>query len=203
MSAAPLRQGRGGETGHVVRVLVVGATSTPWSDLAGDVEADLVRLRRTGVEVAYRCTGDGPTSIRSQQDACDAAPYVVRTVVQAAEEGFDAVIVDCTEDPGVHESRQVVSIPVIGAGEALRAAIRSAPAPVRLFSGDELRTLPPDPLVDQARGAATIALGGTGHSHLAELFAADGRRRRVIDPLEEALERCIAAVSGPRHGRST
>lgn len=178
----------------MVKVLVVGPTSTPWSDLADEVEADLGRLRRPGVEVAYRCTGFGPTSIRSKQDAIEAAPHVVRTVVQADKDGFDAVIIDCTEDPGLDESRIAASIPVIGAGEALQAAIDSAAAPVRLFSGDELRTLTPDELLDESRHAATVALGGTGHSHLAELFAATDRELTVIDPLDAALDMCLAAI---------
>jgi Asp/Glu/hydantoin racemase len=84
-----------------MRVLIVGPTRSPWAEIAEGVEADLARLSRPGVDVAYRCTGAGPAAIRTSQDAIDAAPHVVRTVTQAAGEGFDAVIVDCTDDPGV------------------------------------------------------------------------------------------------------
>jgi Asp/Glu/hydantoin racemase len=174
-----------------MRVLIVGPTSSPWADIAEGVEADLARLRRPGVDVAYRCTGAGPAAIRTSQDAIEAAPHVVRTVTQAAGEEFDAVIIDCTDDPGVEEARAVVSIPVVGAGEALWAAITTAPAPVRLFTGDELRTLTPDEIVEQARRAATVAIGATGHSHVADLISAAGLECALIDPLDAALALCL------------
>ncbi len=157
-----------------MRVLVVGPTSSPWAEIAEGVEADLARLRRPGVDLSYRCTGAGPAAVRTSEDAVDAAPHVVRIVTQAAGEGFEAVIVDCTDDPGVEEARATVSIPVVGAGEALWAAITTAPAPVRLFTGDELRTLTPEEIIEQARRAATVALGATGHSDVADLIAAAG-----------------------------
>jgi hypothetical protein len=39
---------------------------------------------------------------------------------------------------------------------------------------------------------ASVALGGTGHSHLTP-FTADDRWRTVIDPLNAALAMCLAA----------
>ena len=88
-----------------VAVLLVGPTSTPWDAIESEIEADLVRLARPGVKLTYRCTGAGPTEIRTVHDARAAAPFVVKTIVDAAREGFDAVIVDCTADPGVAEAR--------------------------------------------------------------------------------------------------
>lgn len=43
-------------------------------------------------------------------------------IVQAEQDGYDAVIMHCCSDPGLYEARRRVSIPVIGPGEAtLRA----------------------------------------------------------------------------------
>jgi 2'-5' RNA ligase len=176
------------------RILVVGPTSAPWAAIAAEVEADLARLRRPGVDVSYRCTGAGPASIRTDEDVTAAAPHVVRTVTEAAREGFDAVIVDCTDDPGVDDARAAVTIPVIGAGEALRAAVDSSPPPVRVFSGDELRSLTPAALVDEARDAKTVALGATGHAHLVGVFTAADPGRKVIEPLDAALDLCLARL---------
>ena len=183
----------------MLRVLVVGPTSRSWEEVADEVEADLIRLRRPGVEVSYRCTGAGPRAILSGADTVAAAPHVVRVVVAAAAEGFDAVIVDCTDDPGVEAARAVVAIPVVGAGEASRLAMVSAPPPVQLFSGDELRTMGIDELVERARGAATVVLGATGFSDRAEVFAAIDDVRAVIDPLDAALDRCVDMLTGPPH----
>ena len=183
------------DTAVMVRVLLIGPTSKSWSAVAEEVDADLARLARPNVELSYRCTGAGPLAIHTDEDAITAAPHVVRAVVDAAADGFDAVIVDCTADPGVVEARQAVTIPIVGAGEALRAAIDSAPTPVRLLTGDELRTLELDALLEQAAGAATVALGGTGYSHLVGALVNADPVRVVLDPLDQALKICLAQLS--------
>ena len=127
----------------VQRLLIVGPTSALWEDVAEEVTVDLKRLRRPGLELSYRCTGAGPRAIRSEADVVAAAPHVVQVAAAAAKEGFDAVIVDCTDDPGVAAARRSADITVIGAGEALRWAIAEAPGPARLFGGDELASSRP------------------------------------------------------------
>jgi Asp/Glu/hydantoin racemase len=180
----------------MVRVLLIGPTRAPWSAVAEEVAADLARLatERSGVVSLYgrRATGN-PHRRRSLEPEIDAAPHVVRAVVDAAHEGFDAVIVDCKADPGVVEARQAETIPVVGAGEALRAAIESAPTPVRLVTGDELRTLELDDPLEQTTGAATVALGGAGYSYLVTAFEADPERL-VLDPLDQAFEISLAQL---------
>jgi Asp/Glu/hydantoin racemase len=177
-----------------VKVLLIGPTSAPWATIASEVEADLARLARPGVELTYRCTGAGPSEIRNSDDAVAAAPFVVQTIVTAAGEGFDAVIVDCTVDPGVVAARAVVSIPVVGAGEALQSAIASAIQPVCELSGDELRTMDTSTLVRHIREAATVALGGTGFSHLVEILAQANPQLVVLDPLQVALDECLTRL---------
>ena len=180
-----------------LKVLLVGPTSAPWATIEADVDADLARLARPGVELSYRCTGAGPVSIRSDEDAEAAAPFVVQAIVAAAAEGFDAVIVDCTADPGVAAARKLVAIPVVGAGEALQAAIATAPRPVCRLTGDELRGGDVTTLAHRLRGAATVALGGTGFSHLVEILASADPELVELDPLAVALEECISRLSRP------
>ncbi len=177
------------------KVLFVGPTSAPWESLASDVNADLVRLARPGVELTYRCTGLGPAEIRTDADAVAAVPFVVATVVAAASEGFDAVIVDCTADPGVIESQHLVAIPVVGPGEAMRSAIAAAKLPVCALTGDDLRAMDVAELVDTVRGAATVAFGGTGFSHLVDILVAAHPGVVVLDPLAVALDTCLARLS--------
>ncbi|HEY0520797.1 MAG TPA: aspartate/glutamate racemase family protein [Ilumatobacteraceae bacterium] len=176
------------------RILFVGPTSTPWATVAPEVERDLERLARPGVSLSYRCTGEGPSEIRTAHDARAAAPFVVKTIVEAAREGFDAIIVDCTADPGVTEARGLVDIPVVGAGEALRSAVARAKQPVCELTGDDLRGMDVAVLVNSLRGAATVALGGTGFSHLVEILSAANPRLVVLDPLTVALDACLANV---------
>ena len=182
------------ESEDPVKVLLVGPTSAPWDTIESEIEADLARLARPGVELTYRCTGAGPTEIRTAHDARAAAPFVVKTIIEAAREGFDAIIVDCTADPGVVEARAAVDIPVVGAGEALRSAIAAAKQPVCELTGDDLRGMDVAELVNSLRGAATVALGGTGFSQLVQILAAANPKLVVLDPLDVALDACLAHV---------
>ncbi|MGD2200835.1 MAG: aspartate/glutamate racemase family protein [Candidatus Bathyarchaeota archaeon] len=63
----------------------------------------------------------GPPAIESKVDEVRAGPEVLRLVKGAEEDGCDAAIIWCGSDPSLEASRQVVDIPVIGPGEAMRA----------------------------------------------------------------------------------
>ena len=60
----------------------------------------------------------GPESLESSYDEALAAPYVLQQVASAAEEGFDAVIIDCASDPALRAAREISDIPVVSAGES-------------------------------------------------------------------------------------
>ena len=60
----------------------------------------------------------GPASVECRYDEAIATPDVLRQVKEAAQEGFDAVIVDCFGDVGVKAAREIAEIPVIGPGES-------------------------------------------------------------------------------------
>ncbi|WP_342511042.1 aspartate/glutamate racemase family protein [Sporosarcina sp. FSL K6-1522] len=60
----------------------------------------------------------GPESIESEYDEALCLPDFLAKAIAAEEEGYDAVISDCFADPGVKAAREVLSIPVIGPGEA-------------------------------------------------------------------------------------
>ena len=55
---------------------------------------------------------DKPTEF----DFIHVLPYIVKRIVQAEKEGFDAALVNCIIDPGVEAARCVVNIPVLGPG---------------------------------------------------------------------------------------
>ena len=179
----------------VVRVLFVGPTSRPWTSIKAEVNADLERLARPGVELTYRCTGTGPADIHTAADARQAAPGVVAAVRRAEVEGFDGVVVDCTEDPGVLEAGKLVSIPVVGPGSALGRAVALAATPVVRVSGHDLRSLSLDELRLRTAGAATVVLGATGWSHVAEAMTANRSDLVVLDPLAVALDACLARLT--------
>ena len=175
------------------RIAVIGPTSMNWEEIAEDVAPDLERLRAYGAEIVYVVTGCGPPSITTDADERAAAPFVVTTAQQCERDGFDAVIVDCTGDPGLAEARTRLRIPIVGAGEAVRRAAAGAPPPVVVLSGDDLRAGDQDALVGRTQQARTVVLGATGWSQLVPLLAVDGRV--VLDPLDVALEQCLAQIA--------
>jgi allantoin racemase len=59
-----------------------------------------------------------PTATESEEDELVAAPAIYREAVRAEEEGYDAVTIDCSLNPGLEAAKKACSIPVVGAGEA-------------------------------------------------------------------------------------
>lgn len=69
-------------------------------------------------EVESRCIPDQYTGVHSEETHRKAIPKVVELADQMEKEGKDGVIISCAGDPGLEESRQRLSIPVVGAGTA-------------------------------------------------------------------------------------
>jgi len=79
----------------------------------------------------------GPASIESYYDDSLAAPFVVQKVIEAEKKGFAASIINCFMDPGLDAAREVVSIPVVGAGESAMC--------LALLVGDKFSIIDPGP----------------------------------------------------------
>ena len=69
-------------------------------------------------EISVVAIDKGPASIECELDEALAVPGVIARALEAEREGCDAVVVDCFGDPGVKAAREVLSIPVVGPGEA-------------------------------------------------------------------------------------
>lgn len=70
------------------------------------------------VELSFTSLTHGPESIESNFEDALAAPFVVRRALEAERDGMDAVIIDCMNDPGMDASRDVATIPVVGAAQS-------------------------------------------------------------------------------------
>lgn len=71
-----------------------------------------------GVVVERRSLRFGTASIESRWDDAFAVPGIIDAAIRAEEEGADAIVVNCMEDPGVAAVREVARIPVVGPAEA-------------------------------------------------------------------------------------
>ena len=97
------------------RILVINPVSTSAWDRITYEYLKSIAFPRT--EVVVRSLKEGPKSIESEYDRDLAARYVVEEVVRAEKEGFDAVVINCFDDPGLHAARERASILVLGIGE--------------------------------------------------------------------------------------
>lgn len=96
-------------------ILFLNPVSTNiWNDIT---ERYLKKKAHVGTKVFVENLIDGPESIESETDVVRAAPLVVEKVIEAEENGFDAVVINCFDDPGLHAARERASILVLGIGE--------------------------------------------------------------------------------------
>jgi len=71
-----------------------------------------------GTEIEIRNLPAAPSSIEGPIGEAAAAPLVIREAECSASEGFNAVTIDCTLEPGLVGAKQAASVPVVGAREA-------------------------------------------------------------------------------------
>ena len=79
----------------------------------GDVEL----LERSDLKIHHSLLDSGPSSIESEFDEALSIPDTIRKAILAEQAGANAIVIDCMGDPGLHACREVVSIPVLGAGQ--------------------------------------------------------------------------------------
>ena len=65
-------------------------------------------------EVSVAILDHGPETIEGSFDEVFAVPDVIAKIIQAEQDGCDAVVIDCMGDPGLNAAREAVSIPVLG-----------------------------------------------------------------------------------------
>ena len=70
------------------------------------------------VELHMECLTQNHIEIDSALDAALAAPEIISMAIRAEREGYDAVVLYCFSDPAVDACREVLSIPVVGGGQA-------------------------------------------------------------------------------------
>ena len=75
------------------------------------LETDEVKLKIVNIP-------HGPESMESAYDEAVAAPYILEQVVSAKDEGCDAVVLDCAQDPVYRAALEISDLPVVSAGEA-------------------------------------------------------------------------------------
>lgn len=98
-----------------IRVIVPVLDS---KELVGKAEAEYRSFAGDGVEISAVPLKRGTASIEAEFDSALAAPEVMRLAREAEADGVDACTIACFTDPGLSGARELVSIPIVGEGEA-------------------------------------------------------------------------------------
>jgi len=97
------------------KILIINPVGTDlWDDLTLKAVKDIVN---PNTEVVVRSLKTAPPAIECEYDRDLAAPHVINEVIKANKEGFDAVIINCFDDPGLYAAREVSDTLVLGIGE--------------------------------------------------------------------------------------
>lgn len=70
-------------------------------------------------KIESKCIPDQNTGVYSEETHLKAVPKVIALAIEMEKEGKDGIIISCVADPGVEEAKQILGIPVVGAGAAV------------------------------------------------------------------------------------
>src|SRR5260370_29001379 len=82
------------------------------------IRREAARVAAPGTSVLATNPADGPASIESHAEEALGALGVMREVEAGERQGFDAYVVACFGDTGVHAAREIAKGPVVGMTEA-------------------------------------------------------------------------------------
>lgn len=92
-----------------------------------EIKVRVTRMQRVAApdtQIVMECMEKSKICIDSQLDVALVTPEIIEKGLKAQREGFDAVGIYCTSDPGIRALREVLDIPVVGGGMA--AALTAA-----------------------------------------------------------------------------
>ena len=89
-----------------------------------DRHGSIIESAFPGLKVASSCIEDQPKGLYDKASEEEARPKII-DLAKELEEGVETIIVSCAADPAVVELKEILNIPVVGAGESLAAVSRT------------------------------------------------------------------------------
>ena len=121
--------------------------SSRWTLLR--MHGDLIEAYYPALRTDSYCIGEQPRGVCDLKTKTLAVPKII--ALAKKHQDADAIVISCCDDPAVEELREMLSVPVIGAGTAVSAVARSlgkrvgiigiteyVPEPYRRILGDDL-----------------------------------------------------------------
>lgn len=101
-----------------MRIRVIHSITGLTADWLKREEAILCSYAKPDTQFEIVCIRQGAASIESYFDIYIGSVNTLRLVKEAEEKGFDGIIITCFGNASVDPAREIVSIPVIGSGQA-------------------------------------------------------------------------------------
>lgn len=169
------------------RILIINPVGINiWDDLTHQAVKTVLS---PNTEVVIRSLKEGPPAIESDYDRDLAAYHVIKEVLRANVEGFDAVVINCFDDPGLQAAREVSDTLVLGIGEtSLNTALNLGYRIAIISTGKHSKN------VYYRKAAALGILGRIAYTGGVEIEVLDIRKdlikvkRMLIDEIKTATE---------------
>jgi allantoin racemase len=97
-----------------MKILVINPNTT--TSMTDKIAKAARAVARPDTEIVAASSQDGPASIQGFLDVATCVPGLLNEVVQHKE--VDAIVIACFDDTGLDAVRSLVSVPVLGIGEA-------------------------------------------------------------------------------------
>lgn len=151
------------------------------------------------VEVVTRCIPDQPQGVYDEATTAAAIPKVAALAKEMARENMTAIVISCAGDPGLLETRQVVDLPVIGAGSATALLARGLGGAVGVLGITEE---PPRAMAEVLGDCLLAAKRPDGVRTTLDLLQPEGRER-VLQAAWELKEKGADILALACTGMST
>jgi len=143
------------------------------------------------LKVTNRCIEGHPKGLWNEEEERQAVPKIVRLGQELERnEGVDVLFVSCAADPGVPELREVVSVPVIGAGSASASVALSLARPVGALSITDW-ILPP---VAEVLGKALVGWEKPTHVQTTLDLMSEEGREEIIQAGQRLIEKGAGVI---------
>ncbi len=98
-----------------MKIMVINPNTS--QSMTDHIRHELILIKRPDTELAVICPDKGPELIASSYDEAYAVPPMLELVNKANKENYNAIVIACFSDPGLHAAREISFIPVVGIEE--------------------------------------------------------------------------------------
>jgi Asp/Glu/hydantoin racemase len=151
------------------------------------------------LEVVSRCIPDQLEGIHDDATEQMAVPKVVNLAKEFESEGFDGILISCAGDPAVNELKDMLSIPVLGAGRTTACITLSFDLPIGVLGiTDEVPTGMKEVLQDRMIAWAKPS----GVTSTLDLMTTTGRSN-TLNAAEELKQKGVKVIALACTGMAT